>query len=559
MSNPNKPSGEKRKRGQVGDENLKRSAPSSRKAPKKTAGAREDGHGEVLHLEQQISQSNDRCRNIAKLQDIANSTSERPEIVILASVALCRVWCRFIALDVLVKRKSDNDEETTIKTRLQLSFRQYIDREISLLGSPDPTQQRRALTLLLQIVKTETGGQERQRAESAWRMETAPFPRTVKALLTMRDAEAAREEFVDRFAGQHDDVRFFTMLAIKDCLSSTTFQTNSTIESALDILSKIQTLPQSASELNSWYGHAPELHSHRLLSFSTHCKRAQACWLSIFRCPLTSSHRKVVLGLLTHQILPWFITRMEVLTDFLTDSFDAGGSLSLLALSGIFQLMTERNLDYPDFYLKLYSILDEELLLSKYRSRFFRLFEKFMSSTHLPAALVASFMKRLSRLALHAPPGAIIWIVPWIYNTMRKHPACNFMLHRTLHPAHYIYSANPSFREDGMTDPFRMEETDPMKSLAIESSLWELCTLRDHWHPNVATLAKIIGEPFTKREYQLEDFLDHGYTGLLGSELSKGLKKTVELEWEIPKRVISSEDGTGLNEMGALLSKAVEV
>ena len=68
--------------------------------------------------------------------------------------------------------------------------------------------------------------------------------------------------------------------------------------------------------------------------------------------------------------------------------------------------------------------------------------------------------------------------------------------------------------EEGMDDPFDMEEQDPMLTNAIESSVWELAALQSHYHPNVATLAKIISEQFTKRAYNLEDFLDHSYAAV---------------------------------------------
>jgi hypothetical protein len=37
--------------------------------------------------------------------------------------------------------------------------------------------------------------------------------------------------------------------------------------------------------------------------------------------------------------------------------------------------------DYPSFYTRLYAFLDPDLLHLKYRSRFFRLTELFLSST----------------------------------------------------------------------------------------------------------------------------------------------------------------------------------
>lgn len=278
--------------------------------------------------------------------------------------------------------------------------------------------------------------------------------------------------------------------------------------SSLSILLNLEGLPESKDDLESFYGPEPE-NKHQLYSLSAHKRKGQDTWLALFRSGLNKDQRKSVLSVLTYKVTPWF-SKVEMLMDFLTDSYNVGGATSLLALSGLFYLIREKNLDYPSFYTKLYSLLDDGILHSKHRSRFFRLLDEFMSSTHLPAALVASFIKRLSRLALHGPPAGIVVVVPWIYNMLMKHPACTFMIHRV--------TRDPEMRkkleDEGMDDPFSMEETNPMETNAIESSLWELETLQSHYHPNVATLAKIISEQFTKRSYNLEDFLDHSYNGV---------------------------------------------
>ena len=65
--------------------------------------------------------------------------------------------------------------------------------------------------------------------------------------------------------------------------------------------------------------------------------------------------------------------------------------------------------------------------------------------------------------------------------------------------------------KDGLDDPFLPNETDPMETRAIDSCLWEIVQLQSHYHPNVATICKIISEQFTKQAYNLEDFLDHSY------------------------------------------------
>ena len=52
--------------------------------------------------------------------------------------------------------------------------------------------------------------------------------------------------------------------------------------------------------------------------------------------------------------------------------------------------------------------------------------------SHLPAALVAAFAKRLARLSLSAPPAAVVMLVPFTYNLLKRHPACMVMIHRPI-------------------------------------------------------------------------------------------------------------------------------
>jgi len=51
--------------------------------------------------------------------------------------------------------------------------------------------------------------------------------------------------------------------------------------------------------------------------------------------------------------------------------------------------------------------------------------------------------------------------------------------------------------------------------------------------------------------------LDHNYQGLIDAELGKEMKKTPVVEFEIPKRIITTEEG-GLNDLGSLLQTAVQ-
>lgn len=280
-------------------------------------------------------------------------------------------------------------------------------------------------------------------------------------------------------------------------------------DNSLSILSQVDPFGVTAKELGSIFAPAVGPKGIHRIALSAHRKQGQKAWLTLLGSGLDKDARKEVLRNLTHNIVPWF-QNVELLMDFLTDSYNIGGATSLLALSGLFYLISEKNLDYPDFFKKLYSLLDADLLYSKHRSRFFRLLNTFMSSTHLPAALVASFIKRLSRLALDAPPAAIVAVVPWVYNLLKSHPTCTFMIHRAVRAV----EEQQTFDEEGMDDPFNMDEPNPTLTGAIDSCLWELVSLQSHYHPNVASLARIISEQFTKASYNLEDFLDYSYNSV---------------------------------------------
>ncbi|KAF9500605.1 CBF-domain-containing protein [Pleurotus eryngii] len=268
------------------------------------------------------------------------------------------------------------------------------------------------------------------------------------------------------------------------------------------------------------------------------------------------------LNVMHRGVLP-HLTRAVLVMDWISACVDYGGSVGLLALNALFILMKDYNLDYPAFYTRLYAFLDREVLHLKYRARFFRMLELFLSSTHLPTTLLASFIKRLARLSLTAPPAAIIMIIPFIYNTLKKHPALMVMIHRT------DYGDTP----DG-TDPYNPTEPNPLFSNALASSLWELNTQREHYHSAVSTLAKIFSEAFTKQAYSMEDFLDHTYATLFDTEAGRKIKKepALAMELELGKgadlfpipaiAAISSGEGEGEGEdteMETLIAASVGV
>ncbi|RKP26883.1 nucleolar complex protein [Syncephalis pseudoplumigaleata] len=223
-----------------------------------------------------------------------------------------------------------------------------------------------------------------------------------------------------------------------------------------------------------------------------------------------------------HKRLIPFMAQPTLLMDFLTDSYNAGGAISLLALNGLFTLIHKHKLEYPDFYKKLYALFDRNLMHVKYRARFFRLATIFLASTHIPAYLVAAFIKRMARLSLSAPPSGVAIIIPFIYNLLRQHPACIVLIHRV--PGQDEQSASTIAGLDN--DPYLPDEADPAKCQAIDSSLWEIQALDQHYYANVATLSQIFSQHFNKPSYDLEDFVDHTYSTLFDAEVNRRIKKT---------------------------------
>ncbi|GJC80245.1 uncharacterized protein ColLi_03083 [Colletotrichum liriopes] len=516
--------GLKRKRVPTKEKSKKRAKSESESEAESSSDESNDPQAEILLLENEILESKKHYNNISKLIQITSTHDDEPEAATLACVALCRVFVRLLSAGSLVPRKGLPEKEAVVVQWLKERYSEYKGVLVSLLAEEDlaPT----VLTLAMRCIKAE--------AQYLYEKEDYIFPHNfleqIIAGLLESDSDGARVEFVEKYLTEYDDVRFFTLKAIKSLAETPgSLPEDELFDDAFELLSSIGGVP---TELGNFYAERPKKKSHNVNSLHQHKKQGQDAWLAVLKLAATREQRKQVLDVMSNEIAPWFI-RPELLADFLTDSYDAGGSISLLALSGVFYLIKERNLDYPSFYTKLYSLLDSEILHSKHRSRFFRLMDTFLSSTHLPAVLVASFIKRLARLSLNAPPSAVVFVVPWMYNILKRHPLCTFMIHRETRDP----EAKALMEKQGLDDPFVADEADPMETRAIDSCLWEIVQLQSHYHPNVATIAKIMSEQFTKQSYNIEDFLDHSYGSLLEAEMSKQVKKPPVIEFQIPKKV----------------------
>ncbi|EEF31250.1 nucleolar complex protein, putative [Ricinus communis] len=267
-------------------------------------------------------------------------------------------------------------------------------------------------------------------------------------------------------------------------------------------------------------------------------------WISFLRLPLPVNVYKEVLISLHQAVIP-YISNPLMLCDFLTRSYDIGGVVSVMALSSLFILMTQHGLEYPNFYEKLYALLLPSVFMAKHRSKFFQLLDSCLKSPLLPAYLAAAFAKRLSRLALTAPPSGGVVIIALIHNLLRRHPSINCLVHRedgnesaadnSKAKGEDAGDANnsrngshASARKPGI-DRFNNEECSPIKSSALRSSLWEIDTLSHHYCPPVSRFVLSLENDLTVRkkttEVNINDFSSSSYATIFEEELRRRVKQ----------------------------------
>ncbi|GAB5578942.1 nucleolar complex protein 4 homolog [Prionailurus iriomotensis] len=384
------------------------------------------------------------------------------------------------------------------KVWMRHRYHSCCNRLRELLAHPSFEVKELALSTLMKFVQLEGAHPlEKPKWEGNYLFPRQLFKSVVEGLLSPEEDHSL---LVSRFQEylEHDDIRYHTMQAATGVVGQAAdrypevppaFWNN-----AFALLSAVS-LPCQEISSSSFYVKRAELsHKWKVAHLKEHKKAFQLMWLGFLKHKLPLSLYKKVLVIMHDAILP-HLAQPTLMIDFLTRAYDVGGAISLLALNGLFILIHKHNLEYPDFYRKLYGLLDPSVFHVKYRARFFHLADLFLSSSHLPAYLVAAFAKRLSRLALTAPPEALLMVLPFICNLLRRHPACRVLVHRPLGP-----------KLDA--DPYDPAEEDPAKSRALESSLWELQTLQRHYHPEVSQAASVINQALSVPETSIAPLLE---------------------------------------------------
>ncbi|KAL3637345.1 hypothetical protein CASFOL_019644 [Castilleja foliolosa] len=513
----------------------------------------------------------------------------------------------------------DSDPEVIYRTWLRSKFDDFIERLIDLAVSSQSDDVLREVVLdsIMEFVKVGNAG----------KFHTAIYHKFLRAIV--HSVLGVNDIILDLLATKYFsyvDVRYFTYISLEklartldvkeDTDVSPDVQNNIdsklsmelSIQKIHNLLSHIPPLEASEEKLEMWNGLGifseksnkkeninlkekkakSQKYNDKVLSSKDVSKKMKLkfskAWISFLRLPLPLDTYKEVLVKLHQGVIP-YLSNPIMLCDFLTQSYDIGGVVSVMALSSLFILMTQHGLEYPNFYNKLYALLEPSVFMAKHRPKFFQgdrlvavlvevmkimchpqLLDSCLKSSLLPAYLAAAFCKKLSRLALFVPPSGALVIIALVHNLLQRHPSINCLVHQegdtgtTVETSNEGKSCNENpegcstkqdlFEEKPGVDHFRNEESDPKDTNAMRSSLWEIDTLRHHYSPPVSRFVLSLENDLAVRartaEIAVKDFSSGSYATIFNDEIRRRVKQVpLAFYKSTPTHLFSESDFPG--------------
>ncbi|XP_063245190.1 nucleolar complex protein 4 homolog B isoform X2 [Bacillus rossius redtenbacheri] len=355
-----------------------------------------------------------------------------------------------------------------------------------------------------------------------------PLKRLKLILLALLSSEKSMSLALSRFQEftEKPNVFYFVWSLLPNIARTVKHPNQIFIKNFLDLVSKVP-VPKTSPKTKEKDAEATEsLVESEETPFEIDMQHIHGWLNKVWNHAIRWKHSRATQKQLLVLLLESFLVHLKkpiLLTDYLMDCMDMGGPISLLALQGIFTLIQNHNIEYPNIYTKLYSLFNAEVFQMKYKARLFFLADVFLSSTHLSAHLVAAFAKRLSRLCLVAPPQDIKILLAFVGNLILRHPELKKLIH---HPIGGEVSC----------DPFVADEADPLKSRAMDSSLWEVASMQHHVLPGVASAAKFINTPLPSVEWDMHALLESSEDDIFDKEAKKKAKE-VMLTFERPTSI----------------------
>lgn len=476
------------------------------------------------HLKSKVAEFLGSKRNTEALCSVIDSLKNGIErgahltsfLLALETIFVDLLKSRDMAVVILPLQPLENSPENNYKQWLRERYTETFDLIVECLESDKHSDSQQALNTLMKLVANEGLYPLEEHENNANHFPIVQLNKIISKLLlshrVMKNIIVKLSEYT-----AFDDFSYYVWkLILKNSVptSRSNDLNNIYIQNYLELLNVM--IPASSNKNHSEHGESEE---KRFLCKSVKFeqqslrKNVNKVWNFVIQWPHNDVTQRQLLVLLLEKVLP-HLEKPAMLTDYLMDSLDLGGPIALLALQGIFILIHKYNMSYPNIYEKLYAMFEPEIFHMKFKPRLFHLADIFLSSTFLAETLVAAFAKRLARLALIAPPQDIIIILYFIGNLIIRHPGLKRLI------------CDPNGGHEISNDPFLMDESDPNKSHALQSALWELQLLKSHMLPNIAQAAKsITTPPFPTQEWDLGSYLELKENDIFDQEISRKSKE----------------------------------
>lgn len=167
---------------------------------------------EILLLESQILESREHYNKIPTLLRYCRDHNVHSKRSILAAVALCRIFCRLVAIGSMSKPRDAPENEIIIVQWLRSQLTSYNTILLNLLNTADLGVQNTALTLLMRLLK-DGADSLNLTPEKSWR--DGAFPSLILKMVCSITAIMVREEFVEKYLRPYDDVRYYTFACLR--------------------------------------------------------------------------------------------------------------------------------------------------------------------------------------------------------------------------------------------------------------------------------------------------------------------------------------------------------
>jgi U3 small nucleolar RNA-associated protein 19 len=198
----------KRKRAKVSEKPTKRAKPTSSEGESEDEDE-DDPRAEILLLEDEILKSKKKYNNITTILDLVTK-QDNPDIVLFATVSLCRVFLRLLASGSLSRKPGQSERETLVIQWLKGKFSDYKKLLVEALGQEEKAST--ALTLCMRLLKAETQITVNDKNEVAF---PKAFLRDIVGTLVRQGFDDVKEEFYEKYLGEYADIRFYTFQALR--------------------------------------------------------------------------------------------------------------------------------------------------------------------------------------------------------------------------------------------------------------------------------------------------------------------------------------------------------